>query len=204
MDVYEMSLWDLVTPAASVLSRCVSRGALSQEEIVCASSDGSPAFSPHLYRAEERIRTQRRLEELQLQMEMLKVEIRSADVTHQLHLARRFQMLQMFCVHLQDLLKEQNNLKQKLMKPLGHTHLPVHAHLHRSVVQVLKMLLGFMETLEATLSSVQKSPTASERLAQLDSSLVQLLAQVVRVESLTNQVLQWKEVRSSMLSDSSA
>ncbi|XP_029981799.1 HAUS augmin-like complex subunit 2 [Sphaeramia orbicularis] len=203
-----MSRWDLclfsVTPSASLLSRCVSRGAVSQEDIDSTSSNGSPAFSPHLYRAEERTRTQRKLEELQLQMEMLRAEKWSADVTHHVHLAGRFQSLQMFCVHLQDLLKEQNNLRQKLMKPLGHTHLPVHAHLHRSLVDTLQSLLSFMDTLEDTLNSVRNIPTASERLTQLDSSLVQILAQVARVENLTNQVLQWKEVRSSVLSDSSA
>lgn len=139
-----------------------------------------------------------------MEMEMLRAEKRSADVTHHVHLARRFQSMQMFCVHLQDLLKEQNNLRQKLMKPLGQTYLSVHAHLHRSLVDSLQMLLSFMDTLEETLTSVRNIPTAGERLAQLDSSLVQILAQVARVENLTNQVLQWKEVRSSVLSDSSA
>lgn len=40
-------------------------------------------------------------------------------------------MLQMFCSHLQDLLKDRNSLRQRLMTPLGRTNLPVQAHLHR-------------------------------------------------------------------------
>lgn len=40
-------------------------------------------------------------------------------------------MLQMLGDHMQELLREQNSLRQRLMRPLAHTNLPVHAHLHR-------------------------------------------------------------------------
>ncbi|KAF7641298.1 hypothetical protein LDENG_00285930 [Lucifuga dentata] len=192
-----------VSPAASLLSRCVSRGILSQEKIDSASSRQSPAFSSQLYQAEQQIRMKRQVEELQVELELLKVEKQSADVTHSLHLIGRFQLLQVFCSHLQDVLKEQSSLRQRLMRPLGCTNLPVHAHLHRFVVDVMDMLLDFIQKLEEKLSSVRCSPTASECLVQLNTSFAQLLAQVAEVESLSNQVLQWKEVRSSLLSDSS-
>uniref|UniRef100_A0A4W6FE13 HAUS augmin-like complex subunit 2 n=1 Tax=Lates calcarifer TaxID=8187 RepID=A0A4W6FE13_LATCA len=137
-----MHQWDLspfsVTPAAALLSRCVSGGVVSQ----------------------------------------------------------RFQMLQMFCGHLQDLLKDQNSLRQRLMRPLGRTNLPVQAHLHRSVVEVVKMLLDFIETLEEKLDSVQSCTTTRDRISQLNTSLAQLLSQVAEVQSLSNQVLQWREVGS--------
>ncbi|XP_039993022.1 HAUS augmin-like complex subunit 2 [Xiphias gladius] len=203
-----MHQWDLspfsVTPAAGLLSRCVSRGALLQEEIDCASSRQSPAFSSHLHEAEQQIRTQRQLDELQLKVELLQMEKESADVTHTFYLTRRFQMLQMFCGHLQDLLKDQNSLRQRLMRPLGRTSLPVLAHLHRSVVEVVKMLLDFIETLEEKLDSVHSCTTARDRLTQLNTSLALLLAQVAEVQSLSNQVLQWKEVGISLQIDSSA
>ncbi|XP_038577378.1 HAUS augmin-like complex subunit 2 [Micropterus salmoides] len=193
-----------VTPAASLLARCVSRGAMSQEEVDAASSRLSPAFSSHLHEAEQRTRTRRQLHELQLQLELLRQEKESADVAHGFYLARRFQMMQMFCGHLQDLLKEQTSLRQRLMRPLGRANLPVQADLHRFVLDAVKMLLDFIETLEEKLSSVRSRPAAGDRLAQLDTSLAQLLAQVAEVESLSNQLLQWKEVSGSRLSDSSA
>ncbi|XP_054469357.1 HAUS augmin-like complex subunit 2 [Anoplopoma fimbria] len=203
-----MYQWDLspfsVTPAASLLSRCVSKDILSQEEIDSASSRLSPAFSSHLHEAEQRIRTQRQLDQLQLQTELLQKEKQSADVTHSFHLTRRFQMLQMFCGHLQDLLKDQNRLRQRLMRPLGRTNLPVQAHLHRFVVDLVRMLLDFIETLDEKLNSVRCSPSAGEHLDQLNAALAQLLAQVAEVESLSSQVLQRKEVHSSRKSDSSA
>ncbi|XP_049917815.1 HAUS augmin-like complex subunit 2 [Epinephelus moara] len=203
-----MDQWDLcpfsVTPAASLLSRCVSRGILSQEEIDSASSRLSPVFSSHLHEAEQRIKMQRELDQLQLEVELLQMEKQSADVTHSFYLTQRFQMLQMFCSHLQELLKDQNSLRQRLMKPLGRTNLPVQAHLHRFVVDVVKMLLDFIETLEENLNSVRCSPAARDHLTQLNTSLTQLLAHVADVESLSNQVLQRKEVHSSKQSDTSA
>ncbi|XP_022621839.1 HAUS augmin-like complex subunit 2 [Seriola dumerili] len=203
-----MHQWDVslfsVTPAAALLSRCVSRGAVSQEEIDSASSRQSPIFSSHLHEAVQRIRMQRQLDEVQLEVELLKEEKKSADVTHTFHLTRRFHMLQMFCGHLQELLKDQNSLRQRLMRPLGRTNLPVQAHLHRSVVEVVKMLLDFIETLEEKLDSVHSCTTTRDRLTQLNTSLAQLLAQVAEVQSLSNQVLQWKEVVSSLQSDTSA
>ncbi|XP_075941327.1 HAUS augmin-like complex subunit 2 isoform X2 [Anarhichas minor] len=166
-----MLQWDLspfsVTPAVSLLSRCVSRDVLSQEEIDSASSRLSPAFSSHLHEAEQRIRTQRQLDQLQLQTELLLTEKKNADVTHCFYLTRRFQMLQIFCGHLQDLLKDQNGLRQRLMRPLGRTNLPVQAHLHRFVVDLVKVLLDFIETLEEKLNSVRCSPSTGDRLAQL-------------------------------------
>ncbi|KAM9341149.1 HAUS augmin-like complex subunit 2 [Symphorus nematophorus] len=182
-----------VTPAGSLLSRWVSRQIVSQEQIDSASSQLSPAFSSHLYEAEQRIRLQRQLDEVKLQMELLQVENQNADITHDFYLSRRFHVFQMFCVHLQELLKEQDTLKQRLTRPLVSTNLSVQAHLHRSVVDLVKKLLDFMETLEDKLVSVRCSPTAGDDLIQLNMSLDQLLAHVVDVQTVSNQVLRWKD-----------
>lgn len=196
-----MLQWDSspfsLTPAAILLSRCVSRDVVSQEEIDSASSRLSPAFSSHLHEAELRIRTQRQLSQLQLETELLQTQRKSADVTHTFHLAPRFQMLQMFCDHLQNLLKDQNRLRQRLMRPLGRTNLPLQAHLHRFVVDLVKVILDFVETLEEKLDSVRSSPAASDHLAQLNTSLARLLTYVGEVESLSTQVLQRNAVHHS-------
>ncbi|XP_034534723.1 HAUS augmin-like complex subunit 2 [Notolabrus celidotus] len=160
-----------VTPAAGLLSRCVSKGTVTQEEIDSASSKLSPAFSDFLHEAEQRIRMQRQVSELQLEAELLKTEKRSADVTHTYHLTRRFHRLQVFCGHLQDVLKEQNALRQRLMRPLGHTNLPVQAHLHRFVVDLVLMLPDFVEILEQNLNSVRCSPATRDNLDQLVSHM---------------------------------
>ncbi|XP_034051426.1 HAUS augmin-like complex subunit 2 [Thalassophryne amazonica] len=202
-----MYQWDLcpfsVTPAASLLARCVSRGVLSQEEIDSASFRQNSVLSSHLHEAEEEIRLKRRLQELQLELELLEEEKKSADITHNVYLSRRFQVLQSFCSHLQDLLKDHSTLRQRLMRPLGRSNLPVQAHLHRFVVDVMKMLLDFVETLEEKLNAIRSGPSASHHFDHLNTALAQFLTQVAEVQSLSSQILQWKEVHSSVLSDSS-
>ncbi|XP_059209144.1 HAUS augmin-like complex subunit 2 [Centropristis striata] len=187
-----MHQWDLspssVTPAASLMAKCVSRELLSQEGIDSASSWLSPTFSSQLHEAEQRIRTQRQLEQLQLQVDLLQAEKETTDVSHTFHLTRRFQMLQMFCSHLQDLLKDQNHLRQRLLRPPGRTDLPIQAPLHRSVVDLMALLLDFIGTLEEKLKVVRCSPTARDRLAQLNSSLVQLLTHVSVLQNMSNQL----------------
>ncbi|XP_005751838.1 HAUS augmin-like complex subunit 2 [Pundamilia nyererei] len=193
-----MHQWDLspfsVTPAASLLSKCVSVGALSQEEIDFASNGTGPVFSSHLQEAEDQIRMQKQLDEMRLRLELLQVDEQSADVAHSFHLAQRFQMLQMLGDHMQELLREQNSLRQRLMKPLACTNLPVHAHLHRFMVESLKLMMDFIETLEEKLSAADSRTAARDRLALLDSSLAQLLIQASEMETLSSQILQWKSV----------
>ncbi|KAM3870917.1 HAUS augmin-like complex subunit 2 [Diretmus argenteus] len=192
-----------VTPVANMLASCVARGALSQEEIDSASSQ-SYAFSSHLQEADQQMKTRRRLEELQLEMELLKLEKESADVAHRFYLSQRFQALQEFSSHLQEVLRDQMSLRQRLMKPLCRTSLPVQADLHRYVVDLIKMVVEFIEKLEKHMSTVQTSPTIDDSMVKLNNSLAQLLSQVMEVENLSNQVLQWKEVHSSLLSEGSA
>uniref|UniRef100_A0A3Q0T3T8 HAUS augmin-like complex, subunit 2 n=1 Tax=Amphilophus citrinellus TaxID=61819 RepID=A0A3Q0T3T8_AMPCI len=173
----DLSLFS-VTPAASLLSRCVSVGALSQVSTrtgVIPASDAASEF--------------RRLKRSDLRLELLKVDEQSADVAHNFHLAQRFQMLQMLGGHLQELLREQKSLRQRLMRPLALTNLSVQAHLHRFVVESLKLMMDFIETLEEKLSSAHSRTT--------DSSLAHLLTQASEMETLSNQILQWKTVGSS-------
>ncbi|XP_070698921.1 HAUS augmin-like complex subunit 2 isoform X2 [Pempheris klunzingeri] len=192
-----MHQWDpspfSVSPAACLLSRCVSRGALSQEEIDSTSSRLSPSFSPHLYEAEHQTRMQRQLDELLLQRELLKTEKESADVTHSFYLIRRFQVLQTFYGHLQDLLKDEHSLRQRLMRPLGRTNLPVQAHLQRFVMELVTMLMDFTEAVEERLVSVRCRSNTIEHLAQLGEAVPQLLSQVAQVQSLCGQLLSWKD-----------
>uniref|UniRef100_A0A3P8RRD5 HAUS augmin-like complex, subunit 2 n=1 Tax=Amphiprion percula TaxID=161767 RepID=A0A3P8RRD5_AMPPE len=192
-----MHRWDLspfsVTPAANLLSRCISVGAVSQEEIDSASSSQSPAFSPQVQEAEQRIAKQKQLDELQLQLELLRVDQQSADVAHSFHLAQRFQLLQMLSSHLQDVLKEQKRLRQRLMKPLAQTSLSLPAHLHRSVVDSVKLMMDFIETLEEKLSSTHSWTSTKECLSQLvshmtslETSSISYLDQYLLVSSLTS------------------
>ncbi|XP_061599389.1 HAUS augmin-like complex subunit 2 [Cololabis saira] len=186
-----------VTPAASLLSRCVSVGAADQEEIDSAFSEPSPAFSSHLWAVEERIRTQKRLHELQLQLELLKVEEQSADVTNAFHLGQKDQKLQILGGHLLNLLKEQRSIRQRLMRPLARTNLPVPSHAHRSVVNSFRLMVDFIGCLEEKLSCAHNQSSTKDCLTLLDTSATLLLMLAKETETLSTRILQWRTLDGS-------
>ncbi|CAL8298474.1 unnamed protein product [Arctogadus glacialis] len=192
MDPWERSPFS-ITPAGSFLSSCVAKGIWTQEEFDSAPRE-SHAFSPRLQAAEQHIRAKRELAQLRLEAELLSLEKESADVTHKFYLTRRFRDLQVFASHLQDLLKEQSSLRQRLMKPFCQTSLPMEAHLHRYVVELIQMVLDFIESLERHVTTVRALPSLPDSVAKLNSGAAQLLAQVAEVEQLSSQVLRWKDL----------
>ncbi|KAM4625644.1 HAUS augmin-like complex subunit 2 [Polymixia lowei] len=202
-----MNLWDFaqysVTPVANILTRCVVNGVLSQEEIDSAPRD-SHAFSCHLQEVEQQIKSKKQLDKLQLEVELLKSEKESADVTHRFYLNQRFEAVQQFTSHLQEVLRDQRSLRQRLMSPLCQSSLPVQADLHRYVVEVIRMVVHFIENLETHLTGVRTAPSVHHSMAKLNNALSQLLVLVGEVENLSKQVLQWKSHHSKLLSDSSA
>lgn len=199
--------WELtpysVTPAASVLSRCVVTGGLSQADLDAVPKEPH-VFSTHLQEAEQLISLKRELDNVNLETELLKLEKESADVTHKFYLSQRFSALQEFTCHLQDVLREHASLRQRLMKPLCQTNLPIEADLHRYVVEVIKMVVDFIGNLETSMNTVRMIPTIGDSMNNLNNGLAQLLAQVVEVEKLSKQVLQWKTHHSNFISDSSS
>ncbi|CAL8303311.1 unnamed protein product [Boreogadus saida] len=192
MDPWERSPFS-ITPAGSFLSSCVAKGIWTQEEFDSAPRE-SHAFSPRLQAAEQHTRAKRELAQLRLEAELLSLEKESADVTHKFYLTRRFRDLQVFASHLQDLLKEQSSLSQRLMKPFCQTSLPMEAHLHRYVVELIQMVLDFIESLERHVTTVRALPSLPDSVAKLNSGVAQLLAQVAEVEQLSSQVLRWKDL----------
>uniref|UniRef100_A0A1A8K400 HAUS augmin-like complex, subunit 2 n=1 Tax=Nothobranchius kuhntae TaxID=321403 RepID=A0A1A8K400_NOTKU len=173
--MWEPSLFS-VTPAASLLSRCVSVGAVSQDEIDAAFSSPNPVFSTRLQETEEMIRNQKQLDELQLELELLKMEERSADVSHDFHLDQKNKRLQLFACHLLDLLREQRILRQRLMRPLARTNLPVPAHMQSFMVRSVELMMDFVACLEEKLRSAQIQTTTADSLTLLVSYINRLFS----------------------------
>uniref|UniRef100_A0A1A8L7W5 HAUS augmin-like complex, subunit 2 n=1 Tax=Nothobranchius pienaari TaxID=704102 RepID=A0A1A8L7W5_9TELE len=173
--MWEPSLFS-VTPAASLLSRCVSVGAVSQDEIDAAFSSPNPVFSTRLQETEEMIRNQKQLDELQLELELLKMEERSADVSHDFHLDQKNKRLQQFACHLLDLLREQRILRQRLMRPLARTNLPVPAHMQSFMVGSVELMMDFVACLEEKLKSAQIQTTTADSLTLLVSYINRLFS----------------------------
>uniref|UniRef100_A0A8C6NMV4 Uncharacterized protein n=1 Tax=Nothobranchius furzeri TaxID=105023 RepID=A0A8C6NMV4_NOTFU len=110
--------------------------------------------------------------QLQLELELLKMEERSADVSHDFHLDQKNKRLQLFACHLLDLLREQRTLRQRLMRPLARTNLPVPAHMQRSV----ELMMDFVACLEEKLRSAQIQTTTADSLTLLVSYISRLFS----------------------------
>ncbi|KAK1793487.1 hypothetical protein P4O66_011870 [Electrophorus voltai] len=187
-----MNTWDLnpytVTPAAKVLSRCVTTGTMSQKDL-----DTVPrqeVFSSRLLEVEQLSRIKRDLDQVNLDMEFLRLEKSFADVAHNYYLTPRFVSLQQFTSHLQEVLREQPSLRQRLMKPLCQQNMPIPADLHRYVVELIGMIVEFIENLEMKIKMICLIPATDEFLNNLNNAINQLLALITEVESLSRQVLQ--------------
>ncbi|MBN3298803.1 HAUS augmin-like complex subunit 2 [Amia ocellicauda] len=193
-----MNPWDpapySVTAAAQLLARCVASGALSEENLESIPRDTN-VFSPHLLEAEQAAAMRREIDEKSLEVELLQLEREGADVTHCFYLAQKFEAIQQFTTHLQEVLREQRSLRQRLMKPLCQQNLPIEANLHRYVVQILSMAANFIETLESSVKATRSIPTIGPSMTNLDHALAQLLSMVAEVEELYKQVLDWKDLQ---------
>ncbi|XDV43382.1 hypothetical protein PO909_011869 [Leuciscus waleckii] len=187
-----MNPWDpityTVTPAAKILARCVTSGTMTQEELNAIPRD-SEVFSSYLLEAEQLSRIRHDLDQTNLDLELLKLERNGADVTHGHYLSQRFASLQQFTSHLQEVLREQTVLRERLTKPLCQQNLPIQADLHRYVVELMGMVVEFIQNLEMKIEMVRAIPNSDSYLSNLNNGRTQLLAQVTEVENLYKQVL---------------
>ncbi|XP_059376539.1 HAUS augmin-like complex subunit 2 isoform X2 [Carassius carassius] len=179
-----MNPWDpityTVTPAAKILARCVTSGTMTQD---------SEVFSTSLLEAEQLNRIRHNFDQANLELELLELERDSADVTHTHYLSQRYASLQQFTSHLQEVLREQTVLRERLTKPLCQQNLPIHAGLHRYVVELMGMVVEFIQNLEVKIKMVQAIPKTDIYRSNLNSAITQLLAQVTEVENVYRQVL---------------
>ncbi|KAJ8399498.1 hypothetical protein AAFF_G00412100 [Aldrovandia affinis] len=205
-----MNPWDpvpySVTPSAQILARCVASGVLCQEDLD-AVPRGTHVFSPHLLEADQVADMKRQIDEKNLEMELLKLEKESADVTHSFYLSRRFVTLQQFTSQLQGVLREQASLRQRLMKPLCQQNLPIVADLHRYVVELIGMAVDLIENLESKVKITRSFTSLGPSMTSLNNALAQILTLVTEVEEVSRQVQQWKDLQHRMVTnnnDSSA
>ncbi|KPP67658.1 hypothetical protein Z043_113724 [Scleropages formosus] len=148
-----------VTPAAQVLARCIASGVLSQEHLEAVPRE-SNVFSQQLLVSEQVIAVERENDKKNLEVDLLKLEksflvqmnrISGSLLAKQgqtfsklqrkctaaqvagiaVFAGQKFTALQESARHLQEILREQTSLRQRLMKPLCQENLPIEANLQR-------------------------------------------------------------------------
>ncbi|XP_048831114.1 HAUS augmin-like complex subunit 2 isoform X5 [Brienomyrus brachyistius] len=195
-DCHNESMGPGIACCAGLSKMCSLGSSVSDLEAVPRESN---VFSHHLVEAERVVCMNNETDNKRLEIELLKLEKETADVTHTFYLSQKFTALQQFTSHLQAVLREQRNLRQRLMKPLCQQNLPVEASLHRYVVELIDMAVDLIKNLESKMMTTRTIPNINHKMTSLDNVLAQLLTQVTDVQELSRQILQWKDHQCSQM-----
>ncbi|XP_039598190.1 HAUS augmin-like complex subunit 2 isoform X1 [Polypterus senegalus] len=196
-----MNPWDSkpsTSSAAQVLAGCVSARVLSQDMLDSIPNDTN-VFSEYLQQAEQTASMTKEIDQKCLEMELLQLEKEGAEVTHPFYLDQKIKQVQKFTTHLQEVLREQRCLRQRLMKPLCQQNLPIEANFHRYVVELLDKAVHFIGNLESSVQIARSVPNVGQSIKSLENGLAQLLTLVTEFEEVSEEVLHWRKLQASLL-----
>ncbi|XP_040187862.1 HAUS augmin-like complex subunit 2 [Rana temporaria] len=179
------------TAASSLIERCLGAGVLTEDML-----DPTQEETSYFSRVDEMERIsalKAEIREKNLELEMLKLEKVTADITHPLFLSQKCEALQRLNSHLEGVLREKRSLRQRLAKPLCQENLPIEASYHRFVAELLPLTIKFIENLEFFVQTIRKIPEIPECSKNLDTALVRMESLEADLEELTEQILKWRE-----------
>ncbi|KAE8587198.1 hypothetical protein XENTR_v10021889 [Xenopus tropicalis] len=123
--------WAPLQPSAAslLLEKCLTAGVLSQNALDQAQLE-APCFS-HVEELQRITEIKAEINQKSLELELLKLEKETADITHPLYLEQKYQALQAMNSHLEAVLREKRTLRQRLAQPVCQENLPIEASYHR-------------------------------------------------------------------------
>ncbi|CAI9580561.1 unnamed protein product [Staurois parvus] len=142
--------------ASSLIERCLGAGVLTQDTLDQAREETS-VFS-RVDELEKISALKAEIREKSLELELLKAEKETADITHPFFLRQKCEALQTLNSHLEDVLREKRSLRQRLAKPLCQENLPIEASNHRFAAALLPLGVKFIENLEFYIQTIRKIP----------------------------------------------
>ncbi|XP_068110313.1 HAUS augmin-like complex subunit 2 isoform X2 [Hyperolius riggenbachi] len=139
------------------------------------------------------------IREKSLELELLRLEKDTSDLTHPFFLTQKCSTLQTLNSHLEAVLREKRSLRQRLVKPLCQENLPIEASYHRFAGELLPLAVKFIENLEVYIQTIRKIPQLPECTKTLDTALVRMESLEADLEELTTQILTWREKQNDFL-----
>ncbi|XP_052580241.1 HAUS augmin-like complex subunit 2 isoform X1 [Peromyscus californicus insignis] len=186
--------WDPASaPSAAglLLNHWVASGIVT-EEMLDISKKTAPCFV-NFSRLQQISDIQAEISQNNLEIELLKLEKDTADLTHPSYLAEKCDTLQSMSNHLETVLKEKRAVRQRLLKPTCQENLPVEALYHRDMVHLLELAVTFIEKLETHLETIRNIPHLDENLKQMSKALAKMDILVNETEELAENILRWRE-----------
>ncbi|XP_059117192.1 HAUS augmin-like complex subunit 2 [Peromyscus eremicus] len=186
--------WDPASaPSAAglLLNHWVASGIVT-EEMLDISKKTDPCFV-NFSRLQQISDIQAEISQNNLEIELLKLEKDTADLTHPSYLAEKCDTLQSMSNHLETVLKEKRAIRQRLLRPTCQENLPVEAVYHRDMVRLLELAVTFIEKLETHLETIRNIPHLDENLKQMSKALAKMDILVNETEELAENILRWRE-----------
>ncbi|KAM8920852.1 HAUS augmin-like complex subunit 2 [Pelodytes ibericus] len=186
--------WDLTLPVAGslMLQELLSRGLVTQDELDRTRPEPGPCFS-RVEEMEKIVKIKAEIRQKSLELQMLQLEKETADLAHAFYLGQKLQAIQAMNTHLQRVLKEKQEISQRLAKPQYQENLPIEASCHRSVTELLSMAVNFINKLDFYLQTVKSVPRIPEAACSMDTSLIQMNSLQSEVEAMSELILSWRD-----------
>ncbi|XP_006978740.2 HAUS augmin-like complex subunit 2 [Peromyscus maniculatus bairdii] len=186
--------WDPASaPSAAglLLNHWVASGIVT-EEMLDISKKTAPCFV-NFSRLQQISDIQAEISQNNLEIELLKLEKDTADLTHPSYLVEKCDALQSMSDHLEAVLKEKRAVRQRLLRPTCQENLPLEAVYHRDMVHLLELAVTFIEKLETHLETIRNIPHLEENLKQMSKALAKMDILVNETEELAENILRWRE-----------
>ncbi|NXO50565.1 HAUS2 protein, partial [Aramus guarauna] len=116
-------------------------------------------------------------------------------------IGKKCEILQDMNRHLEAVLKEKRALRKRLLKPRCQESLPIEATFHKYVVELLSEAVTFIEKLESHLQTVRSIPQIPTVVKNMDVALSKTEVLVMELETLADEILDWRELQKEVYSD---
>lgn len=179
--------------AGLLLNHLVASGIVT-EEMLDISKKMVPCFV-NFSRLQQISDIQAEIYQNNLEIELLKLEKDTADLTHPSYLVEKCDVLQSMNNHLEAVLKEKHAIRQRLLRPMCQENLPLEAVYHRYMVHMLDLAVTFIEKLETHLETVRNISHLDANLKKMSKALAKVDILMNKAEELVENILKWRELQ---------
>eukprot|EP00062_Callorhinchus_milii_P020135 gi/632975443/ref/XP_007904232.1/ PREDICTED: HAUS augmin-like complex subunit 2 [Callorhinchus milii] len=181
-------------PAAAFLQRSLTSGTLSQSALAVSHGDceGSVPFVQRFRFMDAASSTRARIEQMSLETQVLELQEATALITHPSCLTMKRDELQRMNRHLEAVLRQEVELRQRLVRPLCGQSLPVEAPYHRYVVEILPMMTSVIEEVESHLKALSMASQIQQKTEHVEGLATSEVSVLLEVKALADLVLKWR------------
>ncbi|XP_072896626.1 HAUS augmin-like complex subunit 2 [Hemitrygon akajei] len=197
--------WDpsAPNPAACFLQRCLRSGILTQEALEWnqVQFGNSVPFARRFKQLDAISNTMAELQQKSLDIKLLQLQNKTADITHPKCLAERYKYLQLMNSHLEKIMQEKMMLKQRLVKPVHCQCLPVEANCHKHVSELPTRMIQVIEELGTNLQLIKSIPLLPQKVRIMEDLMEMMASEILELKEVMEFIVKWREQQKTVNSE---